>query len=79
MIRADQQAHQVRYHQADETDQARCRNRGTDAQGGAQHQLQFDPFDIEAQVTRLRFTQQQRVECSGAARQPQGNRHGHDQ
>ncbi|MNJ72694.1 hypothetical protein D3C77_693900 [compost metagenome] len=70
MIGTDQQTHQVRYHQADKTDQASRSDGGTDTQGGAQHQFKLDPLDIEAQVAGLRFAQQQRIECCCPARQP---------
>ena len=77
MIRADQQAHQVRHHQADKADHPGRRHRRADTQRRAKHQFPFQPLDRDAQVARLGFTEQQGIQRLGAARQPQrhGQRH----
>ncbi|MCY1443628.1 hypothetical protein D9M71_600540 [compost metagenome] len=79
MIGADQQAHQVRHHQADETDQAGCGHGRTHPQRRAEHQLQFDPLDIEAQMAGFGLTEQHGIERRRTTWQPERYTHRHDQ
>ncbi|MNE58782.1 hypothetical protein D3C80_1538350 [compost metagenome] len=79
MIRPDDQAQQMRHHQTDEADQPRRRHCGTDAQRGAQHQLDLQPLDVEAEMTGLRLAQQQGIQRIDPARQPAGHQQGDQQ